>query len=334
MVSRRRFIAISAAAGVCAYAGAARATTVAPYRWRGRALGAEARLLLHHPDRREAARIIADVVAEIERLENIFSLYRGHSAISRLNRQGRIDHPPFELVQALADCRNISELTHGAFDVTVQPLWRLYADHFSAPDPDPAGPTPDQISHVRRLVDYREISIDPAQISLSRPGMALTLNGFAQGYITDRIADLLRAEGLGHVLVDIGETRALDDHPDGRSWRVGIRQPNSADGIARRLALVDQAVATSGGYGQRFGPDGGQDGEQDGGHHHLFDPQTGRSAGRYASVSVVAPQAATADALSTAFSNMSVVEARDCLGRTNATAAYFLDHDGGFVDIA
>ncbi len=324
-LSRRRFIAISAAAGACTLPVASWSSDVAPQRWRGIALGAQASLLLHHPDRDEAMRLIAASVAEIARLEKIFSLYRTNSAISQLNRQGALHHPPLELVQALADCRGISDLSQGAFDVTVQPLWRLYTEHFSGQNADPAGPSARDVAAARDLVNYHDLSIDEQQIALARDGMEITLNGFAQGFITDRVAELLRRAGMKNVLVDIGETRALDDHPDGRPWRLGIRNPSEPNDVLRTIGFANQAVATSGGYGTKF--------DAAGRHHHLFDPHTGRSTARYASVTVIAAKAATADALSTAFSNMPVNKARHCLRSFGASAAYFLHHDGKFEDV-
>ncbi len=327
-VGRRRFIAISAAAGASAWAlaqsGPAATAPAAPHRWRGIALGAQASLLLHHPDAAKAQRLIQACVAEIERLENIFSLYREESAVARLNRADRLDQPPLELVRALADCRRLGNLTNGAFDISVQPLWRLYARHFGSADIR-KGPAISEIREVGKLVDYRNISISAEHIEFEKPGMAITLNGFAQGFITDRIAELLRAEGLRNVLVDIGETRALDEHPEGRPWRVGIRMPDSDTVLPQKLSIEDEAVATSGGYGQTF--------DASGDYHHLFDPKSGKSGGRYASVTVVAPQAATADGLSTALSVLPITAAAPCLRKADASAAHYLHHDGSFETV-
>jgi FAD:protein FMN transferase len=321
-INRRRFLAISAAAGTLAFGNPASA---APYRWQGTALGAKASLLLHHPDKQQAARIVSACVAEISRLENIFSLYRQESALVQLNSQGFLDHPPLELVQALADCRRISDITGGAFDVTVQPLWQLYAGHFSSIDPDPQGPSADKIALATSRIDYRKIAIGSDRIEFGTPGMAITLNGFAQGFITDRVSDLLRSEGMKNVLVDLGETRALDDHPAGRPWRVGIRDPKNSSGVVRTLAVDNLAVATSGGYGQKFHASSPQ--------HHLFDPKTGAASHRYASVTVMATSAATADALSTALSSLSVTNAATALRKSGAKAALFLNEDGTFEDV-
>ena len=291
--TRRRFIAIAAAAaGFPLAAAGVRAEAAHLHRWSGIALGAAAEIVLHDPDGARARALIARCVAEIERLEDVFSLYRPRSALSRLNRDGRLPAPPLELVALLAEARVYSERTEGAFDATVQPLWRLHAAHFAQPGADPRGPSDAEIARARALVDYRAVDIEPAGIRFARPGMALTLNGIAQGYITDRVASLLQDAGMGDVLLDIGEVRALGRHPEGRPWRVGLRRAAAPETVGRTVTLADRAVATSAGIASPFEPSGR--------HHHLFDPATGRPAPGSGQVSVIAPRATLADALSTA----------------------------------
>ncbi|MBC8339728.1 MAG: FAD:protein FMN transferase [Rhodospirillales bacterium] len=291
-LTRRRFITVSAVAlGLCLTAGAGYARTPVR-RWRGVALGADAALTLRHPDPARADAIIGACMAEVRRLEKIFSLYRPDSALVRLNRDGRLPAPPLELVDLLGRAHGYAEATGGAFDVTVQPLWRLYAEHFTRPGADSAGPSLKAIEETRARVDFRNLRIEVQEIAFTKPGMALTLNGIAQGYITDRVADLLRGFGMTDVLVNMGETRALGGHPDGRPWRVGLENPGSEKTPLPRIDLRDAAIATSGGYGFVFTP-GCR-------HHHILDPRTGVSPARWRRVSVIAADATTADALSTA----------------------------------
>jgi thiamine biosynthesis lipoprotein len=202
-------------------------------------------------------------------------------------------------------------------------LWDLYAGHFGGPNADPAGPSSVAIGHALARQGFDAVAFDPAQIRFLRPGMALTLNGIAQGYITDRVAELLRARGVVHTLVDMGETRALDGHPAGRPWSVGLKDPRVENGLLQELALDNQAIATSGGYGTQF--------DAAGRFNHIFDPATGGCATRYLSVSVVAPRATVADALSTAFSLMPTERAAEVLSETGATDAYFLPPDGQVI---
>ncbi len=230
-ITRRRMIRIAAGASVAGLlgglTGSRNAQAMAHRTWQGVALGADASITLHHPDPEHLETTLAEAVAELRRLEAIFSLYRADSALSRLNRDGALDAPPLELVRLLGEARSVSVLTEGAFDVTVQPLWELYARHFTEPSADPAGPDARAVAEARSRVDFRAIETQPDRIAYRRPGMAVTLNGIAQGYITDRVADLLRARGLRHVLVDLGEIRGLGRHPQGRAWIAGIKDPQA-----------------------------------------------------------------------------------------------------------
>ena len=129
----------------------------------------------------------------------------------------------------------MSAATGGTFDVTVQPLWDLYAGHFADPSADPAGPGQAALAAAIALVDWRAVEIDAGQIAYTRPGTAVTLNGVAQGYITDRIADLLRERGFDNVLVELGEIRAIGRHPDGTPWQAGITDPRKPSTLLRKV---------------------------------------------------------------------------------------------------
>jgi len=315
---RRRFIRISAAAAGMALLPPldyARADFKVPDAqrelriWQGVALGADAMLQLHHPDPAEADRLIGKCLTEVSRLERIFSLYRDDSALRRLNRDGRLTDPPIELVELMGSAESFSKLTAGAFDATVQPLWDLYATHFAALDVDPAGPSEAAIAATLACVGHEALEIDPTQISFARGGMSVTLNGIAQGYITDCIVDLLRRAGVDRSLVDMGETRAIGPRPSGEPWIIGLEDPRAPGQVTKRIEIVNQAVATSGGYGTLF--------DAAGRFNHIFDPSTGRTSWRYLSVSVIAPNATAADALSTAFSIMPLDCIREIVSRLN-----------------
>jgi thiamine biosynthesis lipoprotein len=294
-ISRRRFIGITAAAAGLQLLPFGRADAAAQLVvWRGVALGAAATLQLHHTDRRVAERLIERSVGELRRLEGLFSLYREDSTLVELNRRGAIAAPPPDFVRLLEECRRYAQLTGGRFDPTVQPLWRLHAEHFAQAGADPSGPSPAALAAARDLVGWERIAVSPDRVALGRRGMALTLNGIAQGYVTDRVADLLRAEGVAHSMIDLGEARALGEHPDGRPWRAGLADPERPGEMAEEIALVDQALATSAPAGFRFDPAGR--------FNHLFEPRSGASAQLHRSVSVMMPTATAADALSTAFS--------------------------------
>lgn len=298
MLSRRRAIGISAAAaGLALLPFASRGATAGEeVTWHGQALGAPATLRIHHHDREQALRLVDSVESEVRRLERIFSLYLDDSDLVGLNRQGVRLAPPAELVEVLRLSGSLWHLSEGAFDPTVQPLWLSYQNHFSRPGADPAGPSPSDLEAALAKTGFGSVHYGPDRIAFKRPGMALTLNGVAQGYITDRVVELLRAGGIASCLVDMGESRGLGLHPDGRGWRIGIADPQRPGDIVETLEIVDRAVATSSPTGFLFDPEGR--------FSHLLDPRSGRSPRRYESVTVIARDAATADGLSTALSLM------------------------------
>lgn len=294
-LSRRRFIGASAAAaGLCLLPFVAVASdSEQMVRWHGKALGAPVELIAYHHDRAQAERLVARVATEVARLEAIFSLYRANSALSTLNRLGALAAPPPELVAVLETSRAIWSVTDGAFDPTIQPLWRAYANHFSQPAADPSGPSRGVIEEALALVGLGKVSFNRDRIAFAKSGMALTLNGVAQGYITDCVVNLLRTGGVTSALADIGEVRALGTRPDGSPWRVAIHG-------GKTVELSERALATSSASGFRFaGP---------GSPGHILDPRSGMAPSLHESVSVFAPQAATADALATAFCLMSATE--------------------------
>jgi len=314
-IGRRRAITILAAGtGAALLPKASRSAAPSRFEWRGRALGAPARLVLYDRDRATAAAAaVAACVAEVARLENEFSLYRPDSALSRLNRQGWLDAPSHDMRRLLLEGQHFGFLSDGAFDITVQPLWRLYAEHFAANPEATKGPPCAALAVALDLVDYRKLRVADDHIAIL-PGMSVTLNGIAQGYITDRVADLLRARGWHHVLVDLGEIRALDGRPDGQPWLIGLA-------AAGKVPLADQAVATSAGAGTPF--------SQDARSHHLLDPRSGHSANTYRSVTVVAGRATAADALSSAIYAAPRGEAARLLRTGGGIQARLTDMSGG-----
>ncbi|MDD9717932.1 FAD:protein FMN transferase [Dinoroseobacter sp. PD6] len=274
MLTRRRVLSIAAAA--CAWPAAARTPLHVETGW---ALGTQVSLRLAHP---EAPVIAAAALAEISRLEDIFSLYRPDSALSRLNAVGRLEAPPAELLECLSLAGAVYHASAGRFDPTIQPLWRALAT---------AAQTGRPLSNTARraaleVTGWPKVTLEARAISLPS-GAALTLNGIAQGYVADRVATFLADRGLTNTLIDTGELRALGHDPrTGGPWPVRF----AAGGD---IGLAQRALATSAPLGMTFGGDGVQG--------HILDPRTGSStASPWAALSVSSSSAALADAVSTA----------------------------------
>jgi thiamine biosynthesis lipoprotein len=319
LVNRRGALVIIASGTAALLAGKHARGSADPHVWEGTALGAPARLVLYGADRAEARAAVTACLDEIERLERQFSLYRSDSAVSQLNRQGCLEAPPLDLIRLLDLSVRLGQMTGGAFDVTVQPLWQAYADHFAHEGAPTTGPSQAAVAAACARIGLRRLRIASDLIALDA-GMALTLNGIAQGYITDRVADLLRRRGWSRILVDMGEMRALGQPPGEAAWSVAIEVPPGLDREPVQLTLGEGAVATSAGYATVFEPTGRS--------HHLFSPLTGRSAGSFASVTVTAARATLADALSTALYVLPADRIPSVLDRFPGATAYLTDTSG------
>ena len=320
-LSRRQVLTLTAAAATVGL-GAALGLRPAPrpVRWNGQIMGATASITLYDRDADHAKAIIRACLDEVERLEGIFSLLRPDSDVSRLNRKGRLDGVTSELKEVLARANHISAVSAGAFDVSVQALWTLYSGYFSTQGKDAPGPSQDAVAAARSSVGWQDIHTQGDTIRLGRPGQGLTFNSIARGYATDRVGQILRAQGMDHVLIDLDNYLAIGPRPDGKPWAIGMADPLAPQSILQVLEVKSQAVASAGGYGTVF--------DTTGRFHHIFDPHTGGCANRWAGATVVAQTATIADALSTAVLVAPKDRTAQILKDAGGERAYLVDFDG------
>lgn len=252
------------------------------------ALGSEVTITALEADPGAARRGVEAALSALRQVDALMSLYRPESPLCRLNREGVLEDPHPWLVAVLRRAGSMARRSGGAFDATVQPLWEVYAEAHRA------GGLPERLAleAARRRVDWRRVEVSARRVRLHGRGTAVTLNGIAQGFAADRAAAALARHGIRHALVRAGEIAALGAKPDGRPWSVGIQHPRRPEAFVSVAALRGRCLSTSGDYATSFSDD-----LRD---HHLFDPRTGRSPQGLASVSVAAPTATEADALSTA----------------------------------
>ncbi|MBA91666.1 MAG: hypothetical protein CMJ43_13385 [Phyllobacteriaceae bacterium] len=287
-VNRRRVLFIGAAlAGAALVSPALAASSETVAQWRGIALGADATLQLAGVTQAQAAPVFHAVEQEISRLEQVFSLYRGDSALMRLNAAGVLETPPQEMLALLGQAHAAWLATDGLFDPTVQPLFQAMAEHYTSGRT--GRPTLDA---ALSRVGFDKVHFDADAVRFARPGMAMTFNGIAQGYLTDRVTALLRAQGFDNVLVDLGEIRALGPGRHGGGWRVGLARPGASAAMPHLIDVRDRAVATSAMLGTTF--------DQAGKAGHILHPLHGIAPVWRKQVTVLADNATQADALSTA----------------------------------
>lgn len=238
-----------------------------------------------------AARTALD---EIDRLEDELSAFRETSAISRLNRLAARQPVvvPRHLIDLLAGCQRLHHETGGAFDITSAPLsrcWGFLRREGRVPDAD-------AIEVARTLVgcDAVQLDRDEGSVRFTREGTELNLGAIGKGYALDRVSSGLRASGVGHALLSAGRSSLLAIGGRGDGWRIDLVSPQVAGRAIAGLELCNAALGTSGAGEQFVIADGHRYG-------HVIDPRTGWPANGVVSASVVASDAATADALSTAF---------------------------------
>jgi thiamine biosynthesis lipoprotein len=184
-------------------------------------------------------------------------------------------------------------------------------------------PARQQLAETLAKVGRSGLLVSADRVALVKRDAGITLNGIAQGYATDRVVDRLRGAGLSTTLVDMGEIRAIGARPKGTPWRIGLADPDKPGVLTETVDVVDRAVATSAGAGFRF--------DSRGRFTHLFDPTAGRSPSLYRTVSVMAPAATEADALSTAFSLMPVSRIRDIVAVRPSVQARIVDAGGTLI---
>jgi thiamine biosynthesis lipoprotein len=229
------------------------------------------------------------VMHEMHRIDAAMSPYKESSELSRINRDAASQ--PVEISEELFDLltRSIvfSELSAGAFDITYASAGHLY-DYRKR-----IRPTEAQLAAAREAIGYRNLELDRATrtVRFARAGVRIDLGGFAKGYAVDNGAAILARRGVRHAVVAAGgDTRMLGDRR-GRPWTIGVRDPRCPGEVVALLPLEDVAVSTSGDYERYF--DAGDER-----CHHLINPRTGRSPQAVRSVTVIASDGLTSEALS------------------------------------
>jgi thiamine biosynthesis lipoprotein len=270
-----------------------------------------------HPNAEAARMMVADTFDEIERLESLLSRHRVGTPVWSLNETGVVRAPPPEVLEVVQKALDYSALTAGAFDMTIAPLLNLYNSSFSETG---VAPPRAEIQQALALVGSEHVRVSDGEISFEKAGMAVTLDGIAKGYIVDRAVEVLRRRGAERVLVNAGgDMASAGEALGGDAWRIGLQDPRVPDGSLGVVRLQGESVATSGDYMQYLTPDMSL--------HHILDPRTGLSPGHTSGVSVVAPSAMAADALSTAALVLGPREGMELLDRLDGIEGMIVTKD-------
>lgn len=231
---------------------------------------------------------------EIERLEALLSEWQPGSSLSAVNLAAgkapvQVGPEVLEIVQKSLD---VARLTDGAFD----PTWAALRGLWQFKTNEPALPRKSDLAAALARVGHSQVQVDAAAstVFLPRPGMALGLGGIAKGYAVDRAAAILRARGFDRFIVEGGgDLYVAGDKRPGEAWMIGVQHPRDPRRLVAELPVRDAAIVSSGDY-ERFFELGGRR------YHHIIDLKTGLPADRSVAVTVIAPDATTADAYATA----------------------------------
>ncbi len=293
-----------------------------PYTAETFVMGTAAWITIHGLDESTAKEASEEAFRELHRIEAAMSNWKKESEISLLNRES--DGRPYkisrELFHLLERSIYYSHLTAGAFDVTARPLVQLWGfQGGTAHLPDSL-----EIEQAMSRVGYDEIMLDGESTSvIMPPGMEIDLAGIAKGYGVDRAVQILRERGVESAMVNLGgNIYALGAPPGEKGWSIGIRDPRGGRETAGSLLLSDEAVATSGNYENYVEIDGTIYG-------HIIDPRVGRPVSHVLSVTVAAPTALEADALSTGLFVLGPESAGKVIELVPRVAALFALPDNG-----
>ncbi len=249
-------------------------------------MGTDFTVTVIHPD--SAADAIDFAYSEIAGIEQLMSTYDNNSQISVLNRNGVLKNPDPLVVGVIEKSDKFSEMSGGAFDITVQPLLELYSKSFRTTG---TAPDEDDLLQAMKLVGYRKIRISSGEIGLE-PGMEVTLGAIAKGFALDQAGRALKGAGIKNALINGGGDILAIGSNNRRPWTLALENPREKGNYITVIGIRDMAVATSGDYERYF--------DENMTVHHIMDPRTGKSATELISATVIAGDATTADALATA----------------------------------
>ncbi|MEA1965562.1 MAG: FAD:protein FMN transferase [Candidatus Aerophobetes bacterium] len=261
-----------------------------------------------------------NIVKEVDALMNNYKI---NSEISILNRQGENRVSPFTL-KVIKKAINFSKLTEGAFDITCKPLLDLWR----RAGREKRLPSPQAIKEAASLVSYKDIMLEGNLVKFKKRGMEIDLGGIAKGYAVDKAVEILKKEGIRRVLVNAGgDLYALGKGPDNKKWAIGIRNPRHKGRIVRIIRVENKAVATSGDYQRYFFINEKR-------HSHIVNPHTGMTVENTPmSVTIIASDATTADALATGVFVLGPYEGMDLINSLSDAEGMIISETGEGMEI-
>lgn len=263
----------------------------------------------------------------LKEFDKIASLWVPASQINKINNNEDVKLNPM-FIDMLEKSNTISEVTNGAFDITVGGLVKAWGFSIGLPE----NMNQHIVDSLMQFVGYKKVWAENNSVKKEYPQVTIDFNAIAQGYTSDIIGDMLIAEGIENFIVDVGgEVLAKGTKPNNQPWVVGIEKPTETKDDDRKimegLKLMNASLVTSGNYRKYYEKDGVR-------YSHTINPHTGYPVQHtLLSVSVLAEKAWEADALATAFMVMGMEKALDFLNKNTKYEAYFIYDQNGTMKV-
>jgi thiamine biosynthesis lipoprotein len=255
-------------------------------------MGTVVEITLIGDDEERAKKAALQAFQEIKRIEHLMSPWIESSDVSHINRAAgkRWENVSPDTIKVIKKAEEVSQISEGAFDITVGPLVQLWRKARERG-------TPPEMADVEKnlnFVNFRNLVVNPAgKILLKKKGMEIDLGGIAKGYAVDKAFDLLISLGYKNLIVNAGGDLRVGGTKLDQPWSIGIQHPRESEKIIARISISDAAIATSGDYEKFFIHQGKR-------YHHILDPKDGFPAEGCQSVSMIYKEGMMADALATA----------------------------------
>ena len=265
--------------------------------------------------------------AEIKRLESLMSHYQDSSDVSKINKGAGMEPVMVspEVIEVVETSRRISEMSSGAFDITMGVLGSVW--HFTKDDGgEPLPPASEEVTPLLKLVNFNQVIVDrdALTVKLAKEGMRINLGGVAKGYIVSKAVDIVKRKGIKKGIIQAGGDMFMFNETDDKPFRIGIRNPREENKVVGTIDITNGATATSGDYERFFIKDGVR-------YHHIIDPKTGFPAAKVQSVTIVAKDGTTADAVSTAVFVMGKEEGMKLIEKLPDAEGLIIDADGNIT---
>lgn len=256
-------------------------------------MGTDIELIASESDETKVNTAFDLVIEEMKRIENEMSEWREGTYVSRINQKAGKEAVivPVELFNVISAAQKVSGLSDGAFDIS----WAAMRGIWKFTKGEERIPSSEEITKALPLINYKNIELNDSKKSvfLKKEGMAIGLGGIAKGYSVDKAMEILVRHGITNAIVKAGGDMRIQGTEDGKPWDIGIQHPRDKSKVLSALHLSNISISTSGDYERFFIKDGVL-------YHHIIDPKTAMPARGCMSVTIIAPDTMTSDALSTA----------------------------------